>query len=88
MKMSKKIKLGDKVYHIQYGEGEVTKKEKDLLWIWFWRIPNFINDGVIPIEYKQVKESVPKNWDECGIDERENITKVVFLEKFNLKFEV
>ena len=81
------MKKGTKVYHIQYGDGEITRVEDKVVWIWFWRIPNFINDGVIPFDKDNVKVKVPTDWERCGIDVRTDIDKVVFLEKFTLVFK-
>jgi len=83
-----KLQKGTKVYHIKYGDGEITRVEEKEVWVWFWRIPNYINDGVIPISKENIKEKVPTNWEECGIMEREKIDDVIFLEKFTLEFKV
>jgi hypothetical protein len=82
-----KINNGTKVYHIKYGDGEVARIDNDIIWIWFWRIPNYINDGVIPFEKANIKDKVPNNWERCGIMERVDIDKVVFLEQFTLVFK-
>ena len=81
------MKVETKVYHIKYGDGEIVRVDDDVVWVWFWRIPNYINDGVIPIKKENVKDNVPTNWEECGIMEREEIDNVVFLEKFTLVFK-
>lgn len=77
---------GTKVYHIKYGDGEIARVENETVWVWFWRVPNYINDGVIPFEIKNIKKHVPTNWEECGIMEREEIDNILFLEKFTLVF--
>lgn len=78
---------GTKVYHIQYGDGEITRIDGQTVWIWFWRVPNYINDGVVPFDKSKVKEKVPTDWEACGISERNEISDVVFLEKFTLIFK-
>lgn len=82
-----RLDKGKKVYHIQWGEGEITRVEDKLIWVFFWRIPKYINDGVVPIEKRMVKDKVPTDWEFCGIGERTELTDTVFLEKFTLVFK-
>ena len=81
------LKAGTKVYNVQHGEGEIVRVEKDTIWMSFWRIPNFINDGVIPASRSSIKKNVPTDWDSCDYAQRENISEQFFLEEFTLKFQ-
>lgn len=82
------IKSGKKVYHIFYGEGEVTKvsKKEKQVWVGFVTLPNYINDGVIPFHLDNVNKTV-KNWDEMPAHEREGMTNKVFIEKFEVELK-
>ena len=82
------IKAKLKVYHIFYGEGTITKvshKENEV-WAHFWRIPNFVNDGIMPFKLSNVKKELP-NWDTLQVQDRQRMTDQLFLEKFELDFK-